>query len=152
MKIQKNAMVSISMTLKDENGNIIENNDQEIIYLHGGYGHLFTKLEEALEGRSIGDAFNINLSPVEAFGEFNEELVSKELLSDLPEDLEVGMELDGEVEGVIFSVLEMDETHALVDGNHPYAGFSLVAEGKVLEIEYLDDETVTQILEDEHQH
>ncbi|CAA6802245.1 MAG: FKBP-type peptidyl-prolyl cis-trans isomerase SlyD (EC [uncultured Sulfurovum sp.] len=152
MKIQKNAMVSIDMTFKDENGNIVENNDEEIIYLHGGYGHLFTKLEDGLEGKTIGDTFNIDLSPEEAFGEFNEELVSKELLSDLPEDLEVGMELDGGLDGVIFSVLEMDDTHALVDGNHPYAGFSLVAEGKVLEIEYLDDETIAKVLEDDHQH
>ena len=140
------------MTFKDENGNIIENNDEEIIYLHGGYGHLFAKLEEGLEGKTIGDTFNINLTPAEAFGEFNEELVSKERITDLPEDLEVGMELDGGLEGVIFSVLEIDDTHALIDGNHPYAGFSLVAEGKVLEIEYLDDETIAKVLEDDHQH
>lgn len=152
VNIQKNTMVSVSMVLKDENGNVIENNDEEIIYLHGGYGHMFQKIEDELESKTIGDTFNIKLSPTEAFGEFDESLVSKELLSDLPKDVEVGMELDGEVEGVIFSVLEMDETHALVDGNHPYAGYTLIADGKVLEIEHLDDETVTKILEDEHEH
>lgn len=152
VNIQKNTMVSVSMVLKDENRNVIENNDEKIIYLHGGYGHMFQKIEDELEGKTIGDTFNINLSPAEAFGEFDESLVSKELLSDLPEDVEVGMELDGNVEGVIFAVLEMDETHALVDGNHPYAGYALIADGKVLEIEHLDDETVTKILEDEHHH
>jgi len=152
VNIQKNTMVSVSMVLKDENENVIENNDEEIIYLHGGYGHMFQKIEDELEGKNIGDTFNIKLSPAEAFGEFDESLVSKELLSDLPEDVEVGMELDGNVEGVIFAVLEMDETHALVDGNHPYAGHTFIAEGKVLEMEQLDDETVNKILKDEHQH
>ena len=152
MNIKKNAMVSISMNLSDENGNMIEDNNEEIIYLHGGYGHLFKKLEEELEGKSIGDNFNIKLNAAEAFGEFDEELVSRELLSDLPEDVEVGMELDGEVEGVIFKVLELDKTHALIDGNHPYAGLPLIAKGSVLEIEYLNEATVEKVLEDDHHH
>ncbi|CAA6820008.1 MAG: FKBP-type peptidyl-prolyl cis-trans isomerase SlyD (EC [uncultured Sulfurovum sp.] len=150
MNIKKNAMVSISMTLSDDNGNIIEDNEEEIIYLHGGYGHLFQKLEEELEGKTIGDAFTVNLKPSEAFGEFNEDLVSKEMLSDLPDDIEVGMELDGDLDGVIFNVLEVDETHALIDGNHPYAGFHLIATGNILEIEHLDDETIAKVLEEEH--
>ncbi|HHS92385.1 MAG TPA: peptidylprolyl isomerase, partial [Campylobacterales bacterium] len=122
MKIQKNAMVSIELTLRDENGNVIEANDEALIYLHGGHGHLFQKLEDELEGKFVGDSFNVKLMPSEAFGEFRDDLVSKELLSDLPEDVEVGMEMDGEEEGIIYVVLEIDETHALVDGNHPYAG------------------------------
>jgi len=152
MKIQKNTMVSIALTLSDENGNVIEENDEELIYLHGGHGHLFEKLENALEGKSVGDSFKVNLAPLEAFGEFREDLVSKELLSDLPEDVEVGMEMDGEEEGVIYAVLEIDETHALVDGNHPYAGHTLIADGKVLALEQLDEATAQKVLEDEHVH
>jgi FKBP-type peptidyl-prolyl cis-trans isomerase SlyD len=152
MKIQKNAMVSIELTLSDENGNVIEENDEALIYLHGGYGHLFQKLEDVLEGKGIGEKFNVKLTPSEAFGEFREDLISKELLTDLPEDVEVGMEMDGEEEGIIYVVLEIDESHALVDGNHPYAGHTLIAKGQVLEIEYLDDATVAKVLEDEHHH
>lgn len=150
--VQKNAMVSISMTLSDESGNIIEENDQDIIYLHGAYGHLFQKVEDELEGKSIGDTYCVKLAPVEAFGAFREELITRELLSDLPEDVEVGMELDGEEEGVIYSVLEIDETHALIDGNHPYAGHTLIAEGEILEIEYLNDEAIAKVLEEAHHH
>jgi FKBP-type peptidyl-prolyl cis-trans isomerase SlyD len=65
------------------------------------------------------------LSASEAFGEFREDLVSRELLSDMPQDVEVGMELeglvDGVLEGVVFQVVEMYDTHALLDANHPYA-------------------------------
>lgn len=150
MKIQKNAMVSIELTLSDENGNVIEENDEELLYLHGGYGHLFQKLEDALEGKEIGDTFSVKLAPSEAFGEIREDLISQELLSDLPEDIEVGMEMDGEEEGIIYRILEIGETHAHVDGNHHYAGYSFIAEGKVLEIEYLDDATVARVLEDYH--
>ena len=152
MKVKKDALVSIRMTLSDEDGNIIENNEEEVIYLHGGYGHLFAKLEDTLESKTIGDTFSVKLSASESFGEFKEDLVSKELLSDLPEDIELGMELDGGVDGVIFQVIEIDKTHALIDGNHPYAGVNLLAHGEILEIEYLNDEAIAKILEDEHHH
>ncbi|HQR73871.1 MAG TPA: FKBP-type peptidyl-prolyl cis-trans isomerase [Sulfurovum sp.] len=152
MTIQKNALVSLELVLQDEQGRVIEENNEEIIYLHGGYGHLFAKLEEALEGKRVGDTFSVSLSPSEAFGEFNEALVFRELLSDLPSDISVGMELDSDEDDIIYHVLEIDETHALIDGNHTYAGVPLVAEGVVLEIEYASDEVIEEILKEHHHH
>ena len=152
MTIQKNALVSLELVLRDEQGRVIEENNEEIIYLHGGYGHLFAKLEEALEGKRVGDVFSVSLSPSEAFGEFNESLVFREILSDLPSDIAVGMELDSDEDDIIYHVLEIDETHALIDGNHTYAGVPLVAEGVVLEIEYASDEVIQEILKEHHHH
>lgn len=152
MHIKKDALVSIDLELQDENGNTIEENDQEVIYLHGGYGHLFQKLEEALEGKKVGDRFCVKLAASEAFGEFREELVLRESLEDLPPEVSLGMELDGEEEGVVFRVVELDATHALVDGNHPYAGVPMIAKGEVREIEYLSPEAIGEILKEEHHH
>ena len=152
MQIKKDALVSIAIELQDENGNIIEENDQEVIYLHGGYGHLFQKLEEALEGKKIGDRFCVELAACEAFGEFDEALVLRESLDDLPPEVALGMELDAEEEGVVYRVVELDATHALVDGNHPYAGVSMIAKGEVREIEYLSPEAIEEILKDDYHH
>jgi FKBP-type peptidyl-prolyl cis-trans isomerase SlyD len=152
MKIQKNALVSLELTLSDEDGRVIEENTEETIYLHGGYGHLFQKLEEALEGKKIGDTFRVSLSSSEAFGEFSEELIFRELLSELPSDIEVGMELDSDEDDIIYHVLEVDETHALIDGNHTYAGVNLVAYGTVLEIEKATDVAIEEILKENHDH
>jgi FKBP-type peptidyl-prolyl cis-trans isomerase SlyD len=153
MTIKKNALVSLSLMLSDENGNAIEENDEDIIYLHGGYGQIFKKLKDELEGKNIGDKFSVALSASEAFGEFREDLVLRDLLSDMPQDVEVGMELeglvDGVLEGVVFQVVEMDDTYALLDGNHPYAGVPMIATGEVLEIEYLSDEAIEKILQHE---
>jgi len=152
MKIQKNSLVSLKMSLSDENGNLIEGNDEEIIYLHGGYGHLFVKLEEALEGKKVGDKFSVKLSASEAFGEFKEEFIVQVDLEDLEQDVEVGMELDGEVEGVIYSIVRIEDGVALLDGNHPFAGVPMIATGEILEIEALGKEAIAKILEDEHRH
>jgi FKBP-type peptidyl-prolyl cis-trans isomerase 2 len=46
----------------------------------------------------------------------------------------------------------MDETHAILDGNHPYAGVAMIATGEVMEIEYLSTEAIAKILEDDHHH
>jgi FKBP-type peptidyl-prolyl cis-trans isomerase SlyD len=152
MKIKKDTLVSISMTLSDENNNLIEENKDNIIYLHGGYGHIFRKLEEELMGKEIGYKFNIKLLASEAFGEIREDLISQEPLDELPSDIVVGMELDGEVDGVIYQVIEIGDTHALIDGNSPYAGMDMIAKGEVLEIEHLSPEAVAAVLEDAHEH
>jgi FKBP-type peptidyl-prolyl cis-trans isomerase SlyD len=152
VNIKKDALVSIKMILSDEHGNVIEENEEEIIYLHGGYGHIFKKLEEELEGKEVGNEFDVKLSASEAFGEFREDLILREPLSEMPIDVAVGMELDGEEEGVIYQVIEMDETHAILDGNHPYAGVAMIATGEVMEIEYLSTEAIAKILEDDHHH
>ena len=152
MKIKKDALVSIKMTLSDENGNVIEENEEEIIYLHGGYGHLFQKLEDEIEGKKVGDKFSVQLTASEAFGEFREDLIFREPLNEMPTDVAVGMELDGEEEGIIYQVIEVDATHAIVDGNHTYAGVPMIAKGEIMEIEYLSPEALAKILEDDHHH
>jgi len=156
MIIRKNALVSIELTLQDENGNKLEDENNEIIYLQGGYGHLFAKLEHELEGKKVGDKVYVALSAVDAFGEINENLITNELLSDLPMDIEIDSELndetDGGTGGVIYRIVEMNQTHALLDGNHPYAGMDFVVEANVLEIEYISDEAIAEILADNHHH
>ncbi|MBE0515719.1 FKBP-type peptidyl-prolyl cis-trans isomerase [Sulfurimonas sp.] len=150
-KIKKNTLVSMLIKLEDKEGNIIDESE-ELMYLHGGYNQIFQKLEDELEGKKIGDTFHVTLTPAEAFGEYDESLVLKELLKDLPEDIHVGAELDGEEEGIVYVVESIEEMHAILNANHELAGIPLVASGKILEIEQLSDEAAEELLKVEHQH
>lgn len=150
-KIKKNTLVSMSIKLEDEEGNIVEESD-ELMYLHGGHHQIFQKLEDTLEGKKAGESFHVSLTPAEAFGVYDESLVVKELLEDLPEDISVGVELDGEEEGVVYVVESMDEEYAILNANHELAGIALVASGEILEIEHLSDEAVEELLKAEHHH
>ena len=150
-KIKKNTLVSMLIKLEDEEGNIIDDSE-ELMYLHGGYGQIFQKLEDEFEGKTAGYSFHVTLTPAEAFGEYNDSLVLKELLEDLPEDIAVGTELDGEEEGIIYVVESMDEEYAILNANHELAGVALVATGKILEIEHLSDEAAEELLEGEEHH
>ncbi|MDQ1325657.1 MAG: FKBP-type peptidyl-prolyl cis-trans isomerase SlyD [Campylobacterota bacterium] len=156
MVIAKNRLVALEYRLTDNEGNLLNENQEPIIYLHGGYGHIFKALEERLEGKAVGDTFCVTLSPQEAFGEYQEDLVASEALSELPEDLFVGMEVDGYMEDapediIIYTVTQIYSDHAVLDANHPLAGISLTFEGSVDEIQEIDEKAIEEILE-HHRH
>ena len=52
MKVAKNTVVTLSMSVTDAQNNFIEQTSGEgFTYLHGGYDDFFPKIEEALEGQ-----------------------------------------------------------------------------------------------------
>lgn len=144
-------LVSILLTMEDADGKLIEK-EQEILYLHGNYGQIFAKVEKMLEGKSVGETFEVALSPDEAFGEYDEALVISEPLSELPQDVSVGMELESEDETIFWVVQEIKEKEAVINGNHPLAGVSLKLKGKILELQQLSKEGVEEILKMEEEH
>lgn len=150
-KIVKNTLVSISLKMEDEAGNLLDESE-EVMYLHGGYGQIFNKLENLLDGKRVGDIFNEFLSPAEAFGEYDESLATKEALKELPENLDLGMELESEDEEIVWVVESIDDGYATLNANHELAGIPLRVIGEVLELEQLSDEGVTEILNAEHEH
>ncbi|WP_373002591.1 peptidylprolyl isomerase [Sulfurimonas sp.] len=157
MEIAKNRLVYLQYTLHNADGEHLNPNEGELIYLHGGYGHIFPELENAVEGKVVDDTFKVTFSPEEAFGEYDEELIVKELLSDLPKDIYVGMELDGSTdvapdETVIFTVIDIQDDHATLNGNHPLAGKTLTFEGVVKKIQELEENAINKILEHGTQH
>jgi len=157
MKISKNKLVYLQYTLHDGDGVHLNPNEGELIYLHGGHGHIFAELENALNGKVVDDTFKVTFTPEEAFGEYDEELLVKEQLSDLPKDIYVGMELDGNTdvspeEIVVFRVTDIQDNHASLNGNHPLAGKTLTFQGLITKIQELEEEAISRILEHGTQH
>ncbi len=156
MKITKNILVNIQYRLTDEKNNNLNPEDDELIYLHGGYGHIFEDLEKALEGRKVGDNFKVTLSPQRAFGLYREDLVVQEPIDELPEDIFIGMELDGmdEVsnETLIYTVTNIEDDFAILNANHPFAGRTVTFEGTVMELQSLSDEEAAALLSYEEEH
>lgn len=153
MKITKNILVNIDYRLTDLDGNYLNPDENELIYLHGGYGHVFKAFEDALEGKETGESFNVTLFPKQAFGEYKEELIVQEPLTELPEDIYIGMELDTDDEsGVVYVVTNIGDDFALLNANHPLAGRTLTFEGKIIELQELSDEEAKELLAHEHYH
>jgi FKBP-type peptidyl-prolyl cis-trans isomerase SlyD len=95
----------------------------ELSYVHGGYGQLFDKLEEALEGRQAGERLQVQLEPEDAFGEYDAQLMRVEKLERYGQGLTVGMEIEEDER--IYRVTDIAGGSAVLDANHPLAGMAL---------------------------
>lgn len=151
MPVTKNSIVTVDYQIFDTEGNLLHEEDEPIVYLHGDYDQIFKAIEEALEGKEVDDTFSVKLSSDDAFGEYDPELVVTEALGELPAEVSVGMEVDGYLDEdgedvVIYTVTAIEGDRATLDGNHPLAGLDLVFEGKILDIEAATPEEIEEIL------
>lgn len=155
MKIAKNSVVTVHYKLTDAQGNLIEESQEPMVYLHGGYENTLPKIEEALEGKAVGFETTIQVEPEDAFGEYDANLVKIEPRNRLPEPLEIGMQFEGTPDGsdaneesLIFTVTDIAEDKVVLDGNHPLAGMALRFTLNVAEVRPATDEEIAH----EHVH
>ena len=138
MQIGKDTVVSLSYELSDPAGKVIEKTKAPITYLHGGYDGIFPLVEIALQGKSAGDICKVTLEPDDAFGEYEADRVRREPKNLFPENISVGMQFEGAIEGsndyALYTVTEIAGDKVVVDGNHPMAGQTLVFSGIVTEV------------------
>ncbi len=153
MKIAKNTVVTVHYKLSDAQGNLIEDGRQPMVYLHGGYENTLPKIEEALEGKEVGYATELQVEPDDAFGGSDPSLVKVEPRNRLPTPLEVGMQFEGMPDGsddeddaMIFTVTDIADDKVVLDGNHPLAGIALRFSLNVAEVRAATDEEI------EHEH
>jgi FKBP-type peptidyl-prolyl cis-trans isomerase SlyD len=162
MKIEKNTVVSLIYRLSDAQGNLIEESADPMIYLHGGYAGTFPKIEELLEGQDIGYEANIQLEPIDAFGDYDAELLRIEQRERFPEPLEIGMQFEGvpsvdeeedleyladededeDAETLIYTITDLAEDRVILDANHPLAGMALRFWIQVTEVRFATSEEV----------
>lgn len=131
MQIGQNTVVTLTYRVTDTSGNVIDAGEKPIIYLHGGHGGIFEKIENELEGQTTGFQKDVRLQPEEAFGDFDAELVMVEPRELFPDNIEVGMQFeraseDDDEDGMLYTITDIAEGKVVVDGNHPLAGIALV--------------------------
>ena len=135
MLIRRGTVVTLAYELRDCDGTPVEEPGAELEYLHG-YGGIFPKVEQALEGQRVGHEAALTLEPEDAFGDYDAELLRVEPRGNFPETLEVGMQFEGvpgdrEDEALIYTVTNNAADKVVVDGNHPLAGERLWFKCKV---------------------
>ena len=146
MEIAKNTVVTLNYTVKDPDGNMIDDGHHPLVYLHGGYDGIFALIEEALQGKTVGENLKVKLAPEDAFGEFDEELVLVEDAALFPDNIEVGMSFErvgehGE-EDMIYRITDIAEGKVVVDGNHPLAGVALIFDVTVKDVRAATSEEI----------
>jgi peptidylprolyl isomerase len=104
-----------------------------------GGGQVIPGFDNAVDGMLVGDSKTVTISPEDAYGQRQEQLVQQVARSALPEDMEpaVGMRLqsqspDGQVMNLV--VVEFDDESITLDANHPLSGQALTFAIELVEI------------------
>ncbi len=145
MNITHHAVVGLGYRLRDDAGQLLESRDAmtPLYYLHGE-GMLLPAIEQALDGKQKGDRFELTLTPDQAYGERDPELVDQVPLEALgltnpdettPADqmVEPGMQLHGALEQTA-TVVKVNRDKVTIDANSPLAGKTLHVEGEVIDV------------------
>lgn len=139
MDIQKDKVVTIDYSLRDEAGKLLDSSKggEPLIYLHGNE-NIIPGLEKHLEGKNPGDSVTCTVPAAEAYGERDESLVFKVSRKDFGEGVEVapGMQFEahGEEGAQIVTVVNVTGDEVTIDANHPLAGENLHFDVKVLNV------------------
>jgi FKBP-type peptidyl-prolyl cis-trans isomerase SlyD len=140
-------VITIQYSLTNANGVVVrEATGKPVSYLHGRNA-LPTKLERCLETHMTGDIVRTRLLPDDAFGKRNPDLVCEMPLDEFPpgENIEPGGQVVGTDEDgnqVMFTITGIRDGIAQLDGNHPFAGQTLVFE---VEIQDIRDATADEL-------
>lgn len=131
MQIARDTVVDLHCRITGPDGGVILSGAEPISYLHGGYGDLFPKLEQALAGKGVGESVEVILEPKDAFGDYDADLVTYEHRHHFETPPQVGEMLEGIPrngdQSVLYRVVEVDSEKVLLDANHPLAGIDLTA-------------------------
>jgi FKBP-type peptidyl-prolyl cis-trans isomerase SlyD len=136
--VTKNKVVSLIYAVRNQKGELFEYRDLPVSYVHGSGVDLFPKIEEALDGRVIGDRVVVQLSPADAFGEHDPKLTFTDDIDNAPPELrQVGAEFEAQSakgESIVLVVTRVEADKITVDANHPLAGQTITFEVTVRDI------------------
>ena len=150
--IDEGRVVSIHYTLTNDDADLLDSTEESgpMDYLHGAE-NIILGLEDALEGKTVGDKLKVRVDPEDGYGEVFTELMQIVDITAFEgvESIEVGMQFesesdDGELE--LVSVKSIDGNEVTIDANHPLAGVTLNFDVEVVGIR---DATAEEI---EHEH
>ncbi len=145
MQLTKDKVGTVNYTLKDKDGEIIdESQDGSFNYLHGAR-NIIPGLENELEGKESGYKNSIVIEPNDAYGERDLEQIQRVPLSMFPNDVEIkeGMQFEAQSEEgtpVVVTVTAIDAGEVIIDGNHPLAGIQLYFDIEVIQVRDANEE------------
>ena len=145
--IAKNSAVSFNYTLKDAEGNVIDQSQGEpLAYLHG-HNNIIPGLESQLEGKKAGDKLTAVVEPADAYGEYQEQAVQEIPRENFQgvDDIQPGMQFQSQAEGqmMLVTVKDVKDDVVVVDANHPLAGKQLTFDVEVVDVRDATEEELS---------
>lgn len=130
--------VSLTYSITDSDGHVVEQSDLPVSYIFGGEVELIGGMDAAITGKKEGDSVDILLSPEQAFGARDSSLTYTDDINNVPPPFrhlgaEVSMQNEaGEIR--VFYVTRIQDGKLTLDGNHPLAGKTIKVKVRILEV------------------
>ncbi len=139
-KVETNSTVTVNYTGRLEDGTIFDSSTvegREPLKATLGQGQLIKGFESGLQEMTVGDKKTVEFEAEDAYGTYNKFLVQEVEKTQMPGEVEVGMQLEAQTQvgPVQFLVKEVKEETVILDANHPLAGQKLIFDLEVLEIQ-----------------
>jgi FKBP-type peptidyl-prolyl cis-trans isomerase SlyD len=129
-RVGSSKVVQFTYFVTDSSGAQLERSDFPLSYVHGVQGPLLPVLEQALTGHAVGDVVEVTLDPERGFGPHRPELTFTDDIDNVPPQFRhVGAEVQMQNErgeAKTFVVSKIEDGKLTVDGNHPFAGKTVV--------------------------
>lgn len=158
MKVKNDLVVSIHFGVAEVDGSPLDSteNGAPLEFIQGSH-YLVPGLEAELEGKEVGDKFDVKLEADQAYGPFQDELVQEVPLSlfEGVDKVEVGMSFQAESDQGprTVEVTAVNDETVSIDANHPLAGMSLQFVGEIVGIrEATEEELAHGHVHHEHSH
>ena len=136
-------------------GELLEtvNDEQAIEYMHG-WDNIVPGLENALAGKKAGDTFDVTVSPEEAYGEYDNDLIEEIPAADFDFDEDIAEELRARAKDALLTSAIATQEHAAepaddlleMEGMDKALAYQLAGLG-VVTMEDLAEQAIEDIIE-----
>lgn len=137
-KIIKNKVVQVTYSIHEQEGEQLEHSDLPISFIYGTNSGLLEKVEQALQGHVPGDVVTVTVQPDDGFGPVDPNLTYTDDIENVPPEMRyIGAEAEFQNdrgEKRVFVVTRIEDDKLTLNGNHPFAGKTLVYTVKVMDV------------------
>lgn len=147
MVVADGMVVFVSYVVTGSDGQVLEQLPQPVPYLHGASG-IVPGLENALSGLKAGEAFEVTVSPADAYGEKvgppPQKIPKTAFPDDFPMKPGVAFQAQSPDGGVMMLfVAEVLDDAVMVTHLHPLAGQTLHYKGQIHEVRAASEEELS---------
>lgn len=140
MEIVNGSVIDVFYTGRFPDGEIFDQSPPESpLSFTVGQGQVISGFDGAVIGLKVGDKTTVTLSPIDAYGDYDEDLVILMAKDQFPNNanIEAGMQFmlrSPEGMGQMATVVSLDDKDVTLDLNHAMAGKTLVFDIEVASI------------------
>jgi len=116
-----------------ENGTVFDTSaGRAPLLFDAGSGQMIKGFDDAVIGMAVGDKKTVTVTPEDAYGESDPEMIVDFPITAVPNDTQVGDTLFAETQPV--KIVAINSTTVTIDLNHPMVGKTLIFDIEMIEI------------------